>query len=404
MVNIAILGYGTIGSGVAQLMEENSKTIAKKCGEEIFLKKVLDLRDFEGHSIQSKITHDLKDILEDPDIKIVVETMGGVEPASSFTEQCLLAGKSVVTSNKAVVAENGAKLLKIARQKQCQYLFEASVGGGIPIIRPMEYCMTGEQILEITGILNGTTNYILTKMDKEGISFEKALKEAQERGYAERNPEADIEGYDTCRKISILTSVATGQTISYKEIQTEGIKEITIQDFVYANKMDASIKLLARSRLSDAGVRIMVSPVMISSEHPLFGVNDVYNGILVKGNMVGDLMFYGSGAGKRQTASAVMADIVEAARFPGESMERGWEESPLTIENNSEMTHQYFMRISGNTLEKRQEAEKIFGEVLFTIFEYLDEFGILTKEMTEAEYYEKSKQMPGIIQMIRAEF
>lgn len=404
MVNIAVMGYGTIGSGVIEILETNAAIITKKNGIGLFVKKVLDLRDFNDHPIQSKITHEFNEILEDSEIQIVVEAMGGIEPAYSYSKQCLLSGKSVVTSNKAVVAAHGTELIRLARENHCCFLFEASVGGGIPIIRPMELSLSGDEIFEVTGILNGTTNYILTKMNKEGVSFDEALKEAQELGYAEQNPEADVEGHDACRKIAILTAIATGMEVKFEEIHTEGITLITTEDFQYAKKFRGAIKLLGKSRFQNGKAWALVAPVMIGSKSPLKRVDGVNNAILVKGNMVGEAMFYGSGAGKLPTASAVVADLVEAARFPDARIMRGWGSERLTIEDNSASLHQYFLRIEGNPSVKQSEAEKIFGKIKVAALEGLDEFGILTKRMTEAEFLLKSKQMQGIIKWLRAEF
>lgn len=314
MIKTAVMGYGTIGSGVTEILAENRDVIAAQAGQEIELKYVLDLREFPDSPIADKVIHEFKLIEEDPEIQIVVETMGGLNPAYPFVKACLMAGKHVVTSNKALVAAHGTELLAIARKKKVNFFFEASVGGGIPIIRPLYHCLMGERIEEITGILNGTTNYILTKMDKEGDTFENALREAQNLGYAERNPEADVEGYDTCRKIAILTAMAAGKEVDYQDIYTEGITKITDVDFKYAEKMGVSIKLFGTSRIRDGKVSAYVAPVMINSSHPLYGVRDVFNGIMVRGNMLGVSMFYGSGAGKLPTASAVIADIIEAAQ------------------------------------------------------------------------------------------
>ena len=314
MIKVAIMGYGTIGSGVYEVLTDNRDKIAANVGQEVQAKYILDLRDFPGSPVEDKIVHDFQVIADDPEVQIVVETMGGLNPAYPFVKTCLEAGKNVVTSNKALVAAHGTELLAIAREKQVNFQFEASVGGGIPIIRPLYECLMGEQIQEITGILNGTTNFILTKMDKEGASFDAVLKEAQELGYAERNPEADVEGYDTCRKIAILTAMATGKEVDFEDIQTEGITKITDVDFKYADKMGTSIKLFGTSRMNGDQVFAWVAPLMIGKSHPLYAVNDVFNGIMVKGNMLGTSMFYGSGAGKLPTASAVVADIIEEAK------------------------------------------------------------------------------------------
>lgn len=412
MMQVAIMGYGTIGSGVAEILEKNRAQIAAAAGQDVTLKYVLDLREFPGSPVEDKIVHDFKIIEEDPEISVVVETMGGLNPAYPFVKACLLAGKHVATSNKALVAAHGTELLAIAREKQVNFMFEASVGGGIPIIRSLYRCLAGEQIQEITGILNGTTNYILTKMDKEGASFESALKEAQELGYAERNPEADVEGHDTCRKIAILTAMATGHEVNFEDIYTEGITRITDRDFCYAEKIGASVKLFGSSRLSADGVHAWVAPVMIGKNHPLYAVSDVFNGILVKGNMLGDSVFYGSGAGKLPTASAVVADIIESVQNADHNVALGWDGERLQIADVNTSSHRYFVRISGDAGAKKGAVEAAFGEAEVICLDQADEFAILTKTMTEAEFKERAVKLDaacqavgeaGILQMIRAE-
>ena len=362
MIKTAVMGYGTIGSGVAEILDQNKAEVAKSAGQEVELKYVLDLRDFPDSPVADKIIHDFKIIEEDPEVQVVVETMGGLNPAYPFVKACLLAGKHVVTSNKALVAAYGTELLAIAKEKQVNFFFEASVGGGIPIIRPLYRCLMGERIEEITGILNGTTNYILTKMDKEGETFENALKEAQNLGYAERNPEADVEGHDTCRKIAILTSMATGKTVNYEDIYTEGITKITDIDFKYAEKMGTSIKLFGTSRIKDGKVSAYVAPVMISKNNPLYSVNDVFNGILVKGNMLGTSMFYGSGAGKLPTASAVVSDIVEIAGHMEDNIPTGWTDEKQPVAPMGEVTFSYFLRLAGKSADKLADVRAAFGE------------------------------------------
>ena len=287
----AVMGYGTIGSGVVEVLERNREVIAGRVGEEIEVKYVLDLRDFEGDPIQKKIVHDYKVIAKDPQVRIVVETMGGVEPAYTFVKEMLLAGKHVATSNKALVAVKGAELLALAREKSVNFMFEASVGGGIPIIRPLNSCLTADVIEEITGIVNGTTNYMMTKMTAEGLEFEDVLKDAQEKGYAEKDPTADIEGYDACRKIAILTSLVCGRQVDYEDIPTQGITGITAVDIKYAKAMGKAIKLLATSKKAGDSYAVMVAPFLLSPSHPLYSVQDVFNAIFVHGNMRGDAMF-----------------------------------------------------------------------------------------------------------------
>lgn len=403
MMNVAVMGYGTIGSGVVEILEQNKDIIARQTGDTVNVKYILDLREFPGTSIEKKIVHDFSVIEKDPEVSMVIETMGGLNPAYPFVKASLQAGKHVATSNKALVAAYGTELLKIAEENQVNFLFEASVGGGIPIIRPLYTSLAGEQIEEITGILNGTTNYILTKMDKAGETFEEALSKAQELGYAERNPEADVEGHDTCRKIAILTALASGHEVNYEHIYTEGITNITDVDFRYADALGTSVKLFGSSRISDHGVHAFVAPVMIGKDHPLYSVNDVYNGILVKGNMLGTSMFYGSGAGKLPTASAVVADIIEALKNPGHHVKMGWDGNRLDISAMDSVSFRYFVRIKGIAAKRLAEAEAAFGKVEVTELDHMDEFAVMTEVMTEEEYRLRAKKLSGIRQRIRAE-
>lgn len=403
MIYAAIMGYGTIGSGVLEILEKNQSVIAGRLGQEVAVRYILDLREFSGTPIAEKIVHDFSVIEKDEEVTIVVETMGGLNPAYPFVKACLEAGKHVITSNKALVAAHGTELLAIAREKQVNFLFEASVGGGIPIIRPMYQSLAGEEIQEITGILNGTTNFILTKMDKEGDSFEDALKEAQDLGYAERNPEADVEGHDTCRKIAILTALATGKEINYEEIHTEGITKITDVDFRYAEKMGTSIKLFGSSQMQNDQVHAWVAPVMIGENHTLYSVGGVYNGIVVKGNMLGTAMFYGSGAGKLPTASAVVADIIEAAKNSNTNVALGWscEKQPVAAADTA--SHRFFIRIAGRYDKMEAVVTAAFGRLEPVVLDYMDEFAVVTPVMTIAEYKNAAKSIKGIRQMIRAE-
>ena len=404
MKNVAVMGYGTIGSGVVEILERNKETIAKKVGDTVSVKYDLDLREFPGTSVEDKIVHDFSIIEKDPEVTMVIETMGGLKPAYAFVKASLEAGKHVATSNKALVAAYGTELLQIARKHNVNFLFEASVGGGIPVIRPLYTCLAGEEIEEITGILNGTTNYILTKMDKAGETFEAALREAQDLGYAERNPEADVEGHDTCRKIAILTAMATGHEVNYEHIYTEGITKITDVDFAYAESLGTSIKLLGSSRMEKGVAHAFVAPVMIGKDHPLYSVSDVYNGILVKGNMLGTSMFYGSGAGKLPTASAVIADIIEALVNEDRNVELGWDDQSLSISSMDTMSFRYFVRIKGIAAKRLKEVEEVFGKVEGIELDHMDEFAFLTEVMTEKEYSRKAKELSGIRQRIRAEF
>lgn len=316
MTNIAILGFGVVGGGVADVILKNNDTIARKTGEHIHIKYILDLREFPDHPLGDRVVHDIGVILSDPEVTVVAEMMGGAHPAYDYSRAALEAGKHVVTSNKEVVATFGAELQEIAAAHHVRYLFEASVGGGIPIIRPMSSCLAANQLFEVDGILNGTTNYILTQMIRAGKSFEDALSEAQEKGYAERNPKADIEGIDACRKICILSALAFGKSFSPDDIHTEGITKITAEDVAAAEMYGGVIKLIGRAGLSntedpESDVFMLVAPHVILHDNPLSGVDDVFNSILVRGNAVGDVMFYGRGAGNLPTASAVVADIIE---------------------------------------------------------------------------------------------
>ena len=352
MVKVAVLGYGTVGSGVVEVIEKNQNMVAKKAGEELEVKYILDLREFPGDPYEEKVIHDVNVILEDPEVKIVCETMGGTGAAYKFTKAALEKGKSVCTSNKELVAKYGPELIKTAHDNGCNYLFEASVGGGIPIIRPLNYSLTAEKIEAITGILNGTTNYILTKMEKEGADFDAVLARAQEKGYAERNPEADVEGYDACRKIAILSSLMMGKNVDSEKIPTEGISKITPADFAYAKAAGRTIKLLARARvISENEVEAMVSPVMLDQENPLAMVSNVFNAILVKGNMLGEAMFYGKGAGKLATASAVVSDVIDCARHKEKEIPCFWEQEEANIADLGKSEFAYYIRAKKNARE-----------------------------------------------------
>lgn len=402
MINIAVLGYGTVGSGVVEVLNVNGDSINKRCGHEINVKYILDLRDFPGDPIQDKIVHDYDVILNDSEIKIVVEVMGGVEPAYTFVKAAILKGKSVCTSNKELVAKHGAELLRLSKEQRVNFLFEASVGGGIPIIRPLNQSLTADEIEEITGILNGTTNYILTKMADEGLDFNEVLMEAQARGYAERNPAADIEGYDACRKIAILSSLAFGMQVDFEDIYTEGITKITETDIKYAKAMGASIKLLGTSRKEQDQVYAMVAPMLIKPTHPLFSVNDVFNGIFVRGNVIGDVMFYGSGAGKLPTASAVVADVVDAAKHIGTNIMTIWSSKKLQLSDMKNARHRYFVRIAGNTDEIKEQAALLFGQIEeVSAPGVIGEYAFVTMSMSEETYREKASHLNDITSMIR---
>lgn len=399
MIQVAVLGYGTVGSGVVEVIEKNKAEINKKSGEELNVKYILDLRDFPGDPYEDKVVHDVNMILDDPEVKIICETMGGLKPAYDFTKKALSLGKSVCTSNKELVAAHGPELIRVAHENKCNYLFEASVGGGIPIIRPLNYSLTAEKIDAITGILNGTTNYILTKMDREGADFETVLKEAQEKGYAERNPEADVEGYDACRKIAILSSLMCCKNVKYEEIYTEGITKITATDFVYARAMGRTIKLLAQSKEVDGKLFAMVAPFMISRDNPLYMVNDVFNAVCVHGNMLGDSMYYGKGAGKLPTASAVVSDVVDCARHIGKVIMCFWDDEDVKVSDVSEARRAFFVRVD---MAKEKEAIDTFKSVRVIEADVEGEFAFVTDVMSEKEFNEKADAV-GIISRIRME-
>ena len=391
-MKVAVMGYGTIGSGVVEVLEVNKELITKRAGEPVEVKHILDLRDFPGDKYESCLIRDYKQIVEDEEIGVVVETMGGVEPAFTFVKAMLEAGKHVTTSNKNLVAEKGAELIAIAREKGVNFMFGASVGGGIPIIRPINKCLTGDRIEEITGILNGTTNYMLTRMAEEGVSFEEALKDAQDRGFAEKDPTADVEGFDPCRKIAILTSLVCEQQVDYKDIYTEGITKITTEDFAYAKAMKKNIKLLASSKEVKDTYRCMVAPFMLSGAHPLCNVSGVFNSVFVHGNMLGDAMFYGSGAGKLPTASAVVADIVDMVNHKNTNIFIDWNPEKIELINYKESENAFFVR----TTSDKTEIERVFGKVEYVEGIVEGEMGFVTDVMTEAAFDEKASE----IQMI----
>ena len=388
-MKITVMGYGTIGSGVVEVLEVNKDLIAERAGEPVEVKYILDLRDFPGDPYEKCIVHDYQTIVNDPEVGIVVEAMGGVEPAYTFVKAMLLAGKQVTTSNKNLVAEKGAELIAIAREKDLNFMFGASVGGGIPIIRPLNTCLTADEIEEITGILNGTTNYMLTRMANEGVSFEEVLKDAQAKGYAEADPTADVEGIDPCRKIAILTSLVCGKQVNYEDIYTEGITKITAEDFAYANKMERSIKLLASSKQVGEKYACMVAPFMLAKSHPLCNVNDVFNSVFVRGNMLGDAMFYGSGAGKLPTASAVVADIVDMVKHSHVNVFIDWSQERMELVDYKENVNSFFVR----TTSSKADVEAVFGTVVYVEGVVEGEIGFVTKGMTEADFAEKVEKI-----------
>lgn len=397
MVNVAILGYGTIGSGVYKVINDNNSHVSRRAGEDIRVKYVLDLREFPGDPAEDILVHDFDVILNDKEVDVVVEAMGGVEPAHTFAMKSLLAGKSVCTSNKEVVAKYGYELIQAAKDNNCNFFFEASVGGGIPIIRPLIGCITADHIKSISGILNGTTNYILTKMSEEGLAFDDVLKEAQQKGYAERNPEADIEGYDACRKIAILASLAYERQVDFEDIYTEGITKITCEDFEYAEQLDASIKLLGLAKRQNGVVYSMVAPFVVKKDNPLSGVNDVFNAILLDGDMLGEVMFYGKGAGSLPTASAVVSDVISAVKNKGRNVPILWRPEKRNLGSVDAFEMPYLVRVSGTDIEK--EIKDVFGEVQFLNGKN-GETAFVTGPMSGADY-EKAASGFEVINRIR---
>ena len=395
-MKIAVMGYGTIGSGVVEVLRINKEKIAKRAGEPVEVKYILDLRDFPGDPMEDKVVKDYQVILKDPEVGVVVETMGGVEPAFTFVKAMLEAGKQVATSNKNLVAAKGAELIKIARDHGVNFQFEASVGGGIPIIRPLNKCLTADEVLEITGILNGTTNYMMTKMTEEGAEFDEVLKDAQDKGYAEKDPTADIEGHDPCRKIAILTSLVVGQQVDFEDIHCEGITKISATDIKYAKKLDRSIKLLASSKKVGDSYSCMVAPFMLDKNHPLCGVNDVFNAVFLKGNVLGDAMFYGSGAGKLPTASAVVADVVDMVKHQHTNIGVEWNPEKLTLLDYMDSQNAFFVRTSSD----KAAVEAAFGQVSFVEPVCDGELAFTTEVMTEAAFA-KAAESIEVINRIR---
>ncbi len=399
MINVAVLGYGTIGSGVVEALDINRDVIKEHAGQEINVKYVLDLRDFPGSPIESILVHDYSVIVNDPEVDIIVEVMGGTHPAYEFAKEALEKGKSVCTSNKALVAEFGPELIELAREKSLNFLFEASVGGGIPIIRPILRSLNVDTIHHITGILNGTTNYILTKMYEEGSTYEEALKDAQALGYAEADPTADVDGFDAARKIAILSSLIYGKNVDFNDITTEGIRKITDIDMKYAKALGKKIKLLGITYNIDGKIYSEVAPHMIDKKHMLYMVDDVMNGIETHGNLLGDTMFYGAGAGKLPTASAVVSDIIDEVKHLHVNIPIKWDAEPANLEDHSTHWSKFFVRVDAEC-EEMKTMFKI--EQLMTLEDHPEEYAIVTEELTFSEFYSKiegNEHIRNIIQV-----
>ena len=393
MVSVAILGHGVVGSGVAEILLTHKQKLFSSLGEEIYIKKVLDLREFPDSPIADRFTKDFEEIINDLEIRVVVEVMGGLNPAYTFVKRCLKAGKSVVTSNKELVAAHGAELLALAKEENVNFMFEASVGGGIPIIRPMNQCLVANNVREVAGILNGTTNFILTKMIEDGMQFEDALKLAQDLGFAERNPEADIEGHDACRKICILASLAYGKHVYPQSVHTEGITNITLEDVNFAEAFGYVIKLIGRVRKLDGGkIDIITAPMLVPFKSQLSNIDNEFNGIMVRGDCVGDVVFYGKGAGKLPTASAVVADIVDCCKHLKARRFLFWADGDgSNIIDYRDSVSAMYIRVSGDDAEVK--AEKIFGEIN-TVADN-GQLAIITSDMSYGEFESKCAALEG---------
>jgi len=399
MAKVAIMGFGTVGSGVYDIIETNSDKLCRNSGEEVEVKYILDIRDFNEHPKKELFTKEFNDILNDDEVSVVAEVMGGLHPAYEFTKNLLLAGKSVVTSNKELVATYGTELLKIANDNNVNYMFEASVGGGIPIIRPLHQDMTANRIEKIAGILNGTTNYILNEMIEKGKSFDDALKDAQNNGYAERNPAADIEGHDACRKIAILTSLASGIEIDYNNIDTEGITEVTLEDVKYSNSIKSVIKLIGYSEVLESGkIYSIVAPMIVPKANLLSHVNGVFNAIMVKGNCVGETVYYGAGAGKLPTASAVVADIVDSIKHRLNSKKISWDKPEKDIYAAKEdKSFAYFVRSTAT----KADIEKVFGKVEYTDFALDGETAFTTQKLNSVQMEQCIEELAKVVSAYR---
>lgn len=391
MVNVAVMGHGVVGSGVAEVLINNREVITKKANTEINIKHILDLRDFEGLSYSDKFTKNFEDIVNDSEVSVVAEAMGGLEPAYTFVSRCLKAGKSVVTSNKELVAAKGAELLRLASEHGVNFMFEASVGGGIPILRPLSQCLAGNKITEIFGILNGTTNFILTKMICDNFSFEDALKLAQDLGYAERIPDADVLGHDACRKICILASLAFGKHVYPEYVSTNGITEITLNDVDYADRLGYVIKLIAHAKdLENGKIAATVYPALVCKDNMLANVRDVYNAVAVCGNAVGDTFFYGKGAGKLPTASAVVADIIDCAQHLKERKYLSWDDSSENfVEPKENLVTRLYIKLKNTDSAAADNIKALFGDVQLLHNAISSETVFITGEGVEKELMQK---------------
>ncbi len=401
MTNIAILGYGTVGSGVAEVIGTNAKLMDERAGG-LYVKYILDLREFPGDPYEDRVVHDFDLIVEDPEIKIICETMGGAGAAYKFSKLALEKGISVCTSNKELVELHGAELSRIAKEHNCSYLFEASVGGGIPLIRTIVQGLAAEKVERICGILNGTTNFILSKMASEGADFDTVLAEAQEHGYAEKDPTADIEGHDAGRKIAILASLVTGKNIAFPDVYTEGITKLTPVDFAYAKAIGMQIKLIALYDIQGDKHYGIVCPRLIGADSPLSCVQGVFNGVLIHSNMLDDSMYYGRGAGRKATASAVLGDAMACACSLGKTIDSGLTEELGDLAEIGTYRQRYFVRLKGSKSVRKEEVEAALGKGQIVFDVEKDEFGFLMEnEIEEVQFTEKLEKLQGVIGFIR---
>ena len=403
MIQIAVMGHGVVGSGVTEILLKHADSIAKKLGDEVNIKRVLDLREFPDSPIADRFTKDFNDIISDDEISVVVEVMGGLKPAYDFVKQCLEKGKSVVTSNKELVAAKGAELLEIAGRKNVNFLFEASVGGGIPIIRPLHQCLAANDIEKINGILNGTTNFILNKMIKDNMSFEDALALAQEKGYAERNPAADIEGHDACRKICILASLVYGTHVYPESVHTEGITKVTLCDVEYAQAWGGAVKLIASARKNGDRQEIIVAPMFVGSDCQLVNVDGVYNEVLVRGDCVGSVGLYGRGAGKLPTASAVVADVMDCILHKDKRRDIMWKDGngENVIPYEEYVNAMYVLVNADDTQAALAKADEIFGKcsVIEKSGSPENELAFVTPELAYADFIEKCAELAKTVEV-----
>ena len=392
MINVAIMGHGVVGSGVAEILINHADRIAAKAQTQVNVKYILDLRDFPDLSYSDRFIKDFNTILNDDSVKVVVEVMGGINPAYDFVKSCLLKGKSVATSNKELVAAKGAELIRLANENNVNFLFEASVGGGIPVLRPIAQCLAANEITEIAGILNGTTNFILNKMIVDNMDFDAALALAQEKGYAEKNPAADIEGHDACRKVCILAALGFGRHVYPDQVKTEGITDITLDDVESADNFGSVIKLIGRAKkLPNGKIAASVRPTLVSRDCILSGVNGVFNAVMVNGDQTGEVMFYGKGAGKEATASAVVADVIDCVKHLSARKYLNWEDgAPDYVDNEYDEASRLYVRVASDDFDKLEaQFEALFPAVSCVKNKFRGEIAFLTDEEKESAIKEK---------------